>query len=76
MPAVAVEGVGAVEFPVPPVEAAYHDKFAPLAVNGMAPSFRQYPTGVVTVGAKGNVLTVTTITALGLSHEPTVWLTQ
>jgi len=76
-PAVAVEGVGAVALPVPPVATVYHRRFVPVAVNGVAVSFRQYSTGVVTAGAAGKAVTVTTITALGLSHPfAFVWLTQ
>ena len=79
LPAVVVDGVGAVALPVPPVAAVYHNKPVPVAVNGTAVAFRQYTTGVVTVGGSTAAFTVTTITALGLSHATplvvTVWLT-
>jgi hypothetical protein len=74
-PAVAVEGVGAVMLPVPPVAVAYHNNPVPVAVRGTAVAFWQYGTGVVTAGAIGNAFTVTTISALVLS-QPIVWLTQ
>ena len=67
-PAAAVEGTGAVALPVPPVATVYQRRFVPVAVSAVAVSFRQYNTGVVTVGAAGNAVTVTTITALGLSQ--------
>jgi hypothetical protein len=75
LPVVAVEGVGAVTLPVPPVAAVYHNSPVPVAVRATAVSFWQYVTGVVTAGAIGNPFTVTTISALGLS-QPIVWLTQ
>ena len=34
-PDVLVEGVGAVALPVPPLELAYHSKFAPTAVKAV-----------------------------------------
>ena len=76
-PAVVVEGIGAVALPVPPVATVYHRRLVPVAVSAVAVSLRQYVTGVVTVGAAGNGLTVTTITALGLWQPfAFVWLTQ
>ena len=76
-PAVAVDGVGAVALPVPPVAVVYHNRFVPVAVSGIAVAFWQYVTGVVTPGTGGNEFTVTTISALGPSHPfPLVWLTQ
>jgi len=76
LPTVAVDGVGAVELPVPPVATVYHRRVVPVAVIGTAVSFWQYCTGVVTVGAAGRALTVTTICALGPSHPLAfVWLT-
>jgi len=36
-----VEGVGAVALPVPPVATVYHRRFVPVAVSGIAVSFRQ-----------------------------------
>ena len=78
LPAVVVDGVGAVALPVPPVAVVYHNKPVPPAVNAVAVAFKQYETGATT-GAPGNAFTVTTITALGLSHATplvvTVWLT-
>ena len=74
LPGVVVEGVGAVTLPVPPVAVVYHNNPVPVAVSGAAVSFWQYVTGVTT-GASGKAFTVTTISALGLSH-PIVWLTQ
>jgi hypothetical protein len=75
LPDAAVEGVGAVALPVPPVATVYHNSPAPVAVRGTAISFWQYVTGVVAEGTIGNVFTVTTICALWLS-QPIVWLTQ
>jgi len=39
--AVAVDGVGAVVLPVPPVAAVYHNKSVPVAVNGTTSAFWQ-----------------------------------
>ena len=82
MPAVAVDGVGAVALGVPPVAAVYQFRVPPLAavaVNAVAVEFRQYTTGLVTVGAGTTGFTVTTIGVLGLSHATPlvviVWLT-
>jgi len=76
LPTVAVDGVGAVELPVPPVATVYQRRVVPVAVIGTAGSFWQYVTGVVTVGAAGLEFTVTTICALGPSQPPAlVWLT-
>ena len=36
VPGDAVDGVGAVEDPDPPVDVVYHNKFVPLAVSGLA----------------------------------------
>jgi hypothetical protein len=38
---IVVVGVGAVEFPVPPVDDEYHNKFDPVAVSEGAFSSRQ-----------------------------------
>ena len=77
LPDVAVEGVGAVTLPVPPVAVVYHNSPVPVAVRGVAVAPRQYVTGVVTAGAIGKAFTVTTISALGPSQLlPFVWLTQ
>jgi hypothetical protein len=75
LPIVAVEGVGAVTLPVPPVAVVYHNNAVPVAVSGEAVAFWQYVTGVVIAGVRGKAFTVTTISALGLS-QPIVWLTQ
>jgi hypothetical protein len=74
LPAVVVEGVGAITLPVPPVAVVYHNSPVPVAVSEAAVSFWQYCTGV-TAGASGKAFTVTTNSALGLS-QPNVWLTQ
>ena len=74
-PEAAVEGVGAVELPVPPVAVVYHNSPVPVAVREADIAPWQYVTGVVTEGAGGKAFTVTTISALGLS-QPIVWLTQ
>ena len=71
MPAVAVDGVGAVALAVPPVAAVYQFNIPPaagVAVNADAVAFRQYTTGLVTNGAVGNGLTVTVI--LTVSEQP------
>ena len=36
VPATAVEGVGAVELPVPPVGTVYQTRLVPVAVNGVS----------------------------------------
>ena len=59
MPAVAVDGVGAVVLPVPPVAVVYHNRLVPVADKGDAVVPRQYNTGVVTPGAAVAALTVT-----------------
>ena len=41
VPTVVVDGVGAVELPVPPVGFVYHNKFVPVAVSGVAVAFWQ-----------------------------------
>jgi hypothetical protein len=58
-PDAAVEGVGAVALPVPPVAVVYHNSPVPVAVRAVAGSFWQYVTGVVTAGAIGRAFTVT-----------------
>ncbi len=63
-----VDGVGAVALPTPPVATVYHKRLVPVAVKATAVAFWQYVTGLVTVGAAGVGLTVTTIEALGLSQ--------
>ena len=69
LPAVVVDGIGAVAVPVPPVGPVYHNKLLPVAVNAAAVTFWQYITGLLTVGAAGTADTLTTITALGLSPQ-------
>ena len=54
-----VDGVGAVDEPVPPLTTVYHNRLLPVAVNAVAVAFKQYTTGVVTPGAVGKSLTVT-----------------
>ena len=61
MPIVAVDGVGAVALPTPPVGTVYHIRFVPVAVNGTAVANWQYVTGVITVGAPGCVITTTVV---------------
>ena len=39
LPAVAVDGVGAVATPVPPVAVVYHNNAVPVAVKGTAAAF-------------------------------------
>ena len=41
LPTVVVDGVGAVDEPVPPVEVVYHNNPEPVAVNGTAVWFWQ-----------------------------------
>ena len=60
---------------MPPVAVAYHNKFVPVAVSAVAVAPWQYTTGVVTTGANGGAVIVTTNAALGPSHVPVVWLT-
>jgi hypothetical protein len=61
VPAADVDGVGAVEDPVPPVEVVYHNNTVPAADKAVAVSFWQYMTGDVTAGAEGAALMVTVI---------------
>ena len=75
MPAAAVDGIGAVVLPVPPVAVVYQSKPVPPAVSAVAVAPWQYVTGVVTVGAAGVAFIFTTIDALGLSPQVEVWLT-
>jgi hypothetical protein len=53
VPGELVEGVGAMELPVPPVADVYHNKLVPLAVSGLAACPWQYVTGVVAGGEEG-----------------------
>ena len=41
VPTVAVEGIGAVALPTPPVAAVYHNRLLPVAVKAMAVKFWQ-----------------------------------
>ena len=66
----AVDGVGAVELPTPPVAAAYQSNAVPVAVRGAAVAPWQYVTGEVTVGAGVPAVIFTVINARGPSHEP------
>ncbi len=63
LPIVAVDGVGAVELPTPPVAVVYQRRLLPVAVKGTAVAFWQYVTGDVTVGA-GGVVTVSVVVAV------------
>ena len=72
-PAVAVDGVGAVALPVPPVAVVYHNNAVPVAVNGTAAAPWQYVTGVVTPGADGVAIIVTVMASLGPSQPFRVW---
>ena len=72
---VVVDGVGAVEDPVPPLATVYQSKLVPVAVSGVAVEFWQYVTGEDTVGAAGVAVTFTVIVARGPSQVDTVWLT-
>jgi hypothetical protein len=71
-----VDGVGAVAEPVPPEAVVYQRRLVPVAVSAEAVAPWQYTTGLVTTGAAGVGLTVTSICALGPSQIPVVWLTQ
>jgi len=55
----AVEGVGAVPLPVPPIDEEYHKRLLPCAVNGEVLAFWQYEMLFVTVGALGIGFTIT-----------------
>ena len=41
VPTVAVEGIGAVALPIPPVATVYHNRLLPVAVKAMAVEFWQ-----------------------------------
>ena len=68
-------GVGAVVFPVPPVDVMYHKRLLPPAVSEVAVLPRQKDIGD-TVGDARVVLTTTSICARGPSQVPVVALTQ
>ena len=61
--------------PVPPVDAAYHNKPVPVAVSAAEPVPWQYTTGLVTTGAGVDGSMFTLITALGPSQPFIVWVT-
>lgn len=72
VPTAEVEGVGAVDAPVPPVAAVYHFNVLPgaaVAVKAVAVPSIQYTT-FETVGAAGTGDTVAVMAVLGLSHPP------
>lgn len=71
----AVLGVGAVPLATPPTDTVNHERLVPVAVNAVAVAPRQYVTGLVTVGAVGNGLMVTSILDRKLSQPPEVWVT-
>ena len=70
VPAAAVDGVGAVELPVPPEETVYHNKLVPVAVKAEAVAPVQYFTGLVTMGAAGVVTTV--MVEVAIPEQPTL----
>ncbi len=53
MPGEAVDGVGAVAEPVPPVAVVYQRRLVPVAVSAEAVAPWQYEMGLVTAGAGG-----------------------
>ena len=59
LPTVAVEGVGAMLLPMPPVGVVYQRRFVPVAVSGLAAAPWQYVMGDVTTGAAGGGSTAT-----------------
>ena len=68
-----VSGVGAVEFPVPPVATVYHNKLfdtSGVAINATAVSFKQYSTRLDTPGEVGNGPTITVATLLFVGGQP------
>lgn len=71
-PDIVVDGVGAVAFPVPPVEVVYHNNPLPVAVSGLAIASWQYTTGDDTTGVAVAATIVTTMDARGPSHPFTV----
>jgi len=73
--AAVVKGIGGIVSPILPVGEVYHKRLVPAAVSGAAISWRQYVNKVVVKGAEGVESTVTVISVLGLSQEPSVWLT-
>ena len=52
LPAVVVEGTGAVAEPTPPTGTVYHNRFCPVAVNAVAASPSQYVGPAGTTGAE------------------------
>lgn len=68
VPAILVDGVGAVALPVPPAELVYQSRPVPPAVRAeLLPPIHRF-TGELTVGAAGVALMVTTIFVRGPSH--------
>lgn len=64
-PVAAVDGVGAVALPTPPVATVYHKRLpVPVAASAVGVAFWQYITGLVTVGAAGAGLTVIVLVAV------------
>ena len=76
---VSLYGIRPPPLPLLSVSATLNPTPVPVAVNGTAVAFKQYTTGVVTVGGSTAAFTVTTITSLGLSHATplvvTDWIT-
>ena len=75
LPAVAVEGVGAVAVPVPPVGVLYHNRLVPVAVKAPEAAPWQYATGLVTAGAAGRATIFTITGTLTLSPHINVCVT-
>lgn len=71
-PDVVVDGIGAIEFPIPPVEVVYHNNPLPDAVSGVAIASWQYTTGEITIGVAVAATIVTTMDARGPSQLFTV----
>ena len=72
----AVDGVGAINVPVPPAEEVYQSKSDPVADKGTAVAFSQY-VDETAVGAAGRPLTVMVTEERLLSQAPAcVWVTQ
>lgn len=72
VPAVVVDGTGAVALPVPPIGTVYQSNAVPVAVSWVAVTPWQYVNGPLPTGAGGNETTDTTREALGPSQVPTV----
>lgn len=72
VPVEAVDGVGAVDEPVPPVALVYHSSPTPEADSGAAVVPMQYAGGAVAAGAAGSGLIVMVMAARGPSQPLTV----